>query len=339
MPINWSKGFSARYYATVVNPKTWRDISTIDISEGSIQLTNSSLRESASISCRQFDSDSEQWIRIYLDARQSGGGAELVPIFTGLTSVPDQNYNGRKRSDSIQCYSVLKPAEDVYLPIGYYIQAGINGAVAVKDLLDSVTSAPVTIDGESEALSQTLVAEMDESHLSMADYILQTIGWRLRIGGDGSIVICDRSSKSSASFNADTYDVVELDVSIKNNWYDCPNVFRAINDDMTAIAKDNNPDSRFSIQNRGREIWRSESGCSLNEGESLAQYANRRLKEEQQVGYSLEYGRRFHPDVRPTDLVSIYYPEQKVNGMFEVESQTITLGYGCSVSETSTGVF
>ena len=26
MPIDWSKGFSARYYATIVDPKTWRDI-------------------------------------------------------------------------------------------------------------------------------------------------------------------------------------------------------------------------------------------------------------------------------------------------------------------------
>lgn len=339
MSIDWSKGFSARYYATVVDPQTWRDISTINISDGSIQLTNNALRESASISCRQFDSDTEYWIRVYLDARQNAGGSELVPLFTGLTSVPDQNYNGRKRSDSVQCYSTLKPAEDVLLPLGYYVQAGTNGAVAVRELLETVTPAPVIIDGESEALSQTLVAEMDESHLSMADYILQTIGWRIRIGGDGQIVICEYPSEPDVLFSADAYDVVEMDISVKNNWYDCPNVFRAINDDMTAIARDNDPDSRFSIQNRGREIWKSESGCALNEGESLAQYAQRRLKEEQLVGYSLDYGRRFHPDIRPTDLVDIYYPEQGVNGVFEIESQTITLGYGAPVSETAMGTF
>lgn len=339
MPIDWSKGFSAKYYATVVDPLTWRDISTINISDGSIQLTNNSLRESASISCKQFDSDSEYWIRIYLDARQSSGNSQLVPLFTGLTSVPDQNYNGRKRSDSVQCYSVLKPADDVYLPLGYYVQAGTNGATAVKELLKTVTPAPITIEGESEAISQILVAEMDETHLSMADYILQTIGWRIRIEGDGKIVICECPSEPSVAFNADSYDVVEMDISIKNNWYDCPNVFRAINDDMTAIAKDDDPDSRFSIKNRGREIWKSETGCALNDGESLAQYAQRRLKEEQSIGYSLDYGRRFHPDVRPTDLVDIYYPEQNVDGVFEIESQTISLGYSAAVSETAIGVF
>ena len=115
-------------------------------------------------------------------------------------------------------------------------------------------------------------------------------------------------------------------------------MFRVVNEGMTAIAKDEDPDSPFSIQARGREIWMEENGATLRTDETLGQYATRRLKEEQTVVYSLSYNRRFDPEVRATDLVDIIYPDQTINGTFLVTSQSINLGYGASVSEESVSV-
>ena len=335
--MNGSKGFTARYYATTVDPLTWRDGQVFNITGGSIKLTEDGLRESADIQTKDFDPYAEHWVRIYLDARQDDEEPELVPLFTGLASLPNKTYNGRKQSSAVQCYSVLKPAEDVLLPLGWYANAGTNGARLIYELLSEVIPAPISIDGVSPAIDQTIVAESGETRLSIVDYILTIIDWRLRIDGRGEITICPAAAEPVAEFDADSYDVIGLDVTVENNWYDCPNVFRAISDDVMAIARDEDPNSRYSIQNRGREVWMEDTGVSLSTNETIGQYAQRRLKEEQLLGYNLSYDRRFHPLVRPSDFVSVRYPEQDISGVFEVISQTISIEYGAKVNEEVLG--
>lgn len=339
--MKWDRGFTARYYAAIVDPKTWRDTSRsewMELSSGTINITDTNLRESADLSCKSFNNSTEYWLRVYLDARQNEEDPALEAIFTGLASVPNKSFKGSLQSSKIKCYSVLKPANDVYLPLGWYVMAGTNGARIVKELLEGVIPAPVTIEGTSPALSKTLVAESGETILTMVDYILSVIGWRLRISGDGSITICAEDESPRARFDAATNDVMELDIEVETNWFDCPNVFRAVNDELMSIARDEDPDSIFSIQNRGREIWMEDTSCNLNDGESIGEYAKRRLKEEQTISLSLSYNRRFDPNVRGGDLIYIHQPVQGIDGAFKVTSQNISLSYGATVSEQSNGV-
>ena len=336
--MKWDKGFTSKYYATIVDPKLWRDTDTFDITGGSIKLNDSSLRESADIKTRDFYDDNEYWIRIYMEARQPGESPERPALFTGLASVPNHSFNGNHHETTLTCYSVLKPAEDVLLPLGWYAQAGANAGRVIYELLKPIVPAPVYILGTTPALEYTLVAEAGETHLSMVDYVLSVIGWRMRINGDGSIWVMPQADSATMAFDADSYDILELSVDIENNWFDCPNVFRAVSEDMMAIARDESPESRFSIVNRGREIWMEETNVVLTDEESIGQYAERRLNEEQFVAYSLSYTRRFHPDVRPTDRVDIYYPRQGISGIFYISSQSISLGYGAPVGEDAIGI-
>ena len=130
-------------------------------------------------------------------------------------------------------------------------------------------------------------------------------------------------------------DILEQSIKVSFDWYSCPNVFRAIVDDTYAVARDNSG-SIFSIKSRGREIWAQESNCDLNENESPSEYAARRLKELQTVYKTVEYDRRFQPDVYPTDLIRLNYPVQDLRGKYQVLSQTITLGYNAKTSEEVT---
>ena len=322
--MDWRKGYSATYYMTQVDPVTWRDIKRIEITGGSIRREPSGLIESADIDVKNYNQDTEKWVRVYMNARQNYGG-ERVALFTGLDSTPDSDYLGNLQSVSVQCYSVLKPAETVYLDIGWYAPSGFDGAQIVKKLL-SVTPAPVVVDGKAPALQESIIAEADETHLTMAEKILDAINWRYRISGDGVITICPKATEPIARFDLLTYDVIQEQVSIENDWYSCPNVFRAIEDDMMAIAKDEDPNSPFSIPSRGREIWEQETNCDLAEDETIAEYAQRRLKEEQARSISVSYERRFVPDIVPTDIIDLYLPSQGVQGWHIVESQTIDIG-------------
>lgn len=328
--MEWNKGFSAAYYACIVDRTTWKDIERFEIKSGAITKSDTALIEAADVETRYVISG-ERWIRIYMDARQNGA-AENVALFTGLAAAPQQTIQWGRSDYEMECYSVLKPAEDVLLPRGYFVPEGANGGSIIKTLLKA-TPAPVVIEGEMPKLKNNIIAEQGENNLSMTIKVLQAINRRIRISGDGTITVCRKAAAPSAVYDALENDCVEPTVSITRDWFDCPNVFRAISDAQMAVARDEDPDSSLSIISRGREVWMEESSCNLNDGEGIAAYARRRLKEEQARGYEISYSRRYDPNVTISDLVGLRYPAQGLNKDYRVISQRITLESGCRTEE------
>lgn len=328
--VDYSKGYSASCYAERVDPATWRDVGVIRLTGGMIKRETTGKRQSADLNCVRYRIPVEQWIRVYLDIRQDGA-AEHVPLFTGLAVSPDDDINGRLTLNSLTCFSVLKPAEDVLLTRGWYAPAGMSGAELVRRLL-SVTPAPIVMEEDSPVLAESIVAEDGENNLSMADRILDAIGWRLRIDGDGTVHIMPPAQEPSARFDPIDNDMIEPKIKITADWYSCPNVLMAVAGDVTGIARDDDPDSPLSTVSRGREVWKKES-CTLAAGENVAEYARRKLAEAQRVRQKVSYSRRYVPEVMPGDLVGLNYPEQGLLGNYGVQSQSITLGYGARTAE------
>lgn len=337
--INWEKGYSSRYYLTFVDINTWGDMSKLDITGGSINRSTDELMEAADIDCVNYDrADEECLIRIWLDASQEGELSH-IPLFTGWATSPGKNIDGQLVTNTLQCYSVLKPAQDVLLPPGWYAPLETDSKELIKELLKP-TKANIDFypDAVMHPLKESLIAEENENNLSMAELILYAVGWQMHILGDGTIYIFPKvkpEDKEKASFDYLHNDILEQSIKVSFDWYSCPNVFRAIVDDTYAVARDNS-DSIFSIKSRGREIWAQESNCDLNENESPSEYAVRRLKELQTVYKTVEYDRRFQPDVYPADLIRLNYPAQDLRGKYQVLSQTITLGYNAKTSEEVT---
>ena len=329
--MDWSKGFRAAYVMQEVDPATWRDTGVIQITGGTIKRELTGKRESADVDCKDIEIGVERWVRIYLETQQDGAGAR-TPLFTGLATSPADEYEGNARSNTLSCYSVLKPCEDVALPLGWYAPQNANGAEVIRQLL-SVTPAPVFVEPDAPRLSDHIIAESNENHLTMIDKILTAIDWRIQIDGDGTIHVEPKPLEAVASFDPIDNDVIETKVKVSGDWYSCPNVYRATSGDVTGIARDEDPDSPLSIQNRGREVWKSESGVNLASTESIAQYARRMLKQAQQVKRAASYTRRYMPNVRPSDFIRMGYPAQGLTGVYVVQSQTVALEYGAATDE------
>ena len=329
--MDWSKGFSAAYIMQTVDPATWRDTNVIQITGGTIKRELTGKRESADVDCKGIEIGVERWVRIYLETQQDGASARTA-LFTGLATSPADEYEGNARSNTLSCYSVLKPCEDVALPLGWYAPQNANGAEVIRQLL-SVTPAPVFVESDAPALSDHIIAESNENHLTMIDKILTAIDWRIQIDGDGTIHVEPKPLEPVASFDPLENDMIETKVKVSADLYSCPNVYRATSGDVTGIARDEDPDSPLSIQNRGREVWKSESGVNLASNESIAQYARRMLKQAQQVKRAASYTRRYMPNVRPSDLIRMGYPAQGLTGVYVVQSQTVTLEYGAATDE------
>ena len=330
--MDWQKGYSASFYVKEVDPVTWRDKNTINITGGVVKRTLTGLRNSASIDCLADLGGIEKWVRIYMDVRQNGEYGHEA-IFTGIAASPKRKAFASRNERSPDCYSVLKPADDVMLTRGWFALAGTNGGDVIKNLL-SVTPAPVVVADNAPVLETTIIAEDSETHLSMVDKILSAINWRIDIQGDGIINVKPYSAVPVERFDPSNNDVIEVPISITEDWYSAPNVYMAVSDDMTGIARDDNPDSPLSVKNRGREVWMTESGVSLSVNETIAEYAARQLKSAQRVRKKADYDRRFMPHVRVGDVVNLHYPAQDLDGRFLVSNQSIKLGYHAKTSET-----
>ena len=270
---------------------------------------------------------------MYLDAKQESGDSEHMALFTGLATSPDKDTGTSLVTNNVACYSVLKPAEDVFLQRGWYVPVGINGAEMVARLLE-VTPAPVKYDPKAApTIKKSIIAEEDETNLSMIEKILQAINYRMVIDGDGAINIVPPASTAEVALDPIENDVIETEIKITRDWFECPNVFMAIADDKTAIYRDDDVNSPLSTVSRGREVWMQENSVELADDETLEEYAVRRLKELQQVSIEASYNRRFIPGVVPTDRIRLHYPAQGLDGIYEVKSQSIDLGYAARVSE------
>lgn len=329
--MDWNAGYSASYYATFIDPRTWKDVERFEIKSGSVKRESDGLMYSASFDCSAYEKDTERWVRIWLDARQGSESAH-VPLFTGLATSPAESFNGNIIENTIECYSVLKPAEDILLDRGWYVPAGVSGSALIRSLL-SATPAPITEDEHAPSLNESIIAEDGESRLTMVGKVLTAMGWRLRLDGYGTIHIAPSATEASASYDPLLNDAIEPEVEVERDWYGCPNVFRAVSDDISAVARDDSIKSPLSTVNRGREVWIEETDCDLNDGESIADYAARRLRELQMVSSRAKYNRRFNPNVLPTDLVRLHYPVQGLEGLYRVESQSIEIGHGAKTSE------
>ena len=328
--MDWHLGFTAAFYACMVDPGTWGDKKRVEITGGTISRVDSDLKESADIACIRYREGTDKYIRIWMDTRQSGK-SEHVALFTGLTSKPKRDIDGLREDNRVQCYSVLKPAQDVLLKRGYYAAKGFKSGDEIKKLL-RVCPAPVSIDEGSPRLAQHIVAEEGETCLTMVYKILDVIGWRLVIDGYGRIRVCPHASQPIDTFDPLRNDIIEPQISVENDWFDCPNVFRAVSENGSAEVKDESG-SDLSVEKRGREVWKEETNVSLAAGETLLTYAKRRLSELQSISTRASYKRRFRPDIAPSDLIRLNYPAQELSGIFYVESQKIELGYGATTSE------
>ena len=333
--MNWNKGFSALYELQKVDPLTWMDAGTLDFTAGSISRTNTGLMESADLT--MTENPGECWVRVYLKARQESSGAR-VALFTGLASAPSRNLDGVRVTYTVECYSVLKPVDDILVPIGYYAPPGADAAQLVESLL-SVGPAPVVVDGEGPNLSEAIVAENDMSRLDVAWLILDAIGWRLRVTGDGTVHVCAPAAEAAATFDMRKNDVVELAMTDEQDWFSVPNCIRVVSGDTYTEYVDDDADSPVSTVSRKAkrggtgEIWMNDSAASIADSESLAEYALRILKQKQEPARTISYSRRFRPDVLVSDWVALRLPGIGIDGIFKITSQTIELGHGCTTAE------
>lgn len=317
-----------------VNPSTWEDAEVLR-GIGSVEVTRdrtAALLESGGmVTCGSpaLLAERETWVRIEMLAEQ-GAEVERVPLAT-LLAVPGESQEGRRRRElDIDCRSVLAPASDETVRVGSYYAAGSDAAAYARDLL-SCGPAPVECEGEFR-MSEHIVFAAGTSRLEAAWQVCDAGGWRIRIACDGRVTVGPMPTKPLPT----AWGMRMLGKYVRVPRGDAvPNRYRAILGTQTAVATDEDPQSPTSRRARGRYVDETDTSPVPRPGETLREYAERRLRERIAEESRLVYQREWQPDALPSDVIRGGAIRADFEDDYRIRSQTLRCGRGVVVTETA----
>ena len=330
--MDWRQGYTSTFRLYSVDQSTWGDGDEIDglVSASITKDEDSSLIEDASIN---VDGNiTKGYVRLALEAKNNSEMGRY-DLGTFLVTTPKKSINGYRITGELECYSVLKPAEDKALPIGWFFPEGGDPIAGASELLSECLVCPVTPAESGLCTDSVKIAENNETYLSMAKYLLTDTGYYISIDGRGRVEIKQKKDTIVKTFDTLDNDVLLPDITDESDIFDIPNILRVTDDyGNLEIIENHDEDSETSINNLGWEKWSSEQ-LSLGFGETLIGKGNERMEELSKSYRKIGYTREFDPDVNINDVALFLLPHQGIIGSFRVISQSLTIGNGVQVKE------
>lgn len=323
--MDFSRGYSCSFRVVKIDAETWRETDEIS-GVRSISITHSIDSTSPVVDSAdlEFDTvlDGESYVRIYMDCDQNGS-RRSVTLGTFLLENTGTEGDAFNAWSIAKLWSVLKPAKDRFLPVGWHAPKGASSAGKAAELISQCCDVDVSYDDGSRKLAEYMVAGDEESYLSMAWAILDD-GWTIIPGPDGNVRI---------SSGGDPLAVTPAEIigSIKDEWDldGIPNTITVTEGSRTVTVTNNDPESPTSTVSRGRIINGEVSG-SRKSDETLTMFARRQLREQSVVVHTASYKREYREDILCGNSVTL----PGFEGEWRVITQSVECGAGAVVEET-----
>lgn len=332
--MDWKQGYTSKWKLYSVNQSTWGDEREI---EGLVSASVTKDLESSLIEDANVTIDSEPingYVRLVLEARNNSEVAREA-ISTFLVTTPKRSINGTSVSMDLECYSVLKPAADKLLPIGWYFPEGGDPVAGACELLADVLQCPLDPAESDIRTEDPKVAESNETYLSMAYYLLEDTEWYIDIDGRGCVTVKKKSDEIVATFDTFENDVLFPELTDESDIFDVPNVlFVSDGNGNKETIRNEDDNSLTSISNIGWEKWSSEQ-LTLDDDETLLSKGIERMEELSKTTRKIGHTREFDPNIKLNSMVLYLLPQQGIVGAFRVISQSISTGIGAKVSEVA----
>ena len=327
--MDWDKSYSASWRFFRVNRDTWADgeqvygIDSIDVT----RTANGDLLESGSMEVT--GSIEPDYYRAVLTAEQAGEVVR-VDVATLLFDISGGELDHGTEVRNMEGYSVLYPASVTAIIAGEYAPARIDGAQYAGDLLADAINAPVEVEG-SFTLNQNVIHEFGSSVLEAAWDVLNAGNFIIQIDGRGVVHIKPKPKDPALILGSNNIRMLSNGISYTTDISKIPNRYLVITDNNRTIAVNNDPTSSVSVVSRGYCVDEVDESPEPINGETLAEYATRKLQEMSIVREEKNYTREYAPDV---DLYCMV--RGSINGLegdMRIESQTFSCGTGITVDE------
>lgn len=340
---DWLRSMQQTFEYYIVDPNTWKDIKKIN-TVLSCSITRDSDSETlGSATIDVTESLGEAYIRAYLITIQNDV-KERHPLGTFLVQTPSSNFNGKITNISLDAYTPLLELKEKMPMIGYTIQKSKNIMEMVYDIVRDNVRAPVVKTTKEDTLKYDFVANIDDTWMSFTTDLLANANYCFDLDELGRILFAPKQTAEVLQpiweYNDSNSSILYPEITLDNDIYGIPNVIEVIysngDDKFYSVAKNDDPNSPLSIQNRGREILYRETNPNLVGNATQMQidkYAERLLKELSSIECTVTYTHGYCP-VRVGDCVRLNYERAGITDVkAKVISQTISCEPGCPVSE------
>ena len=337
MAVDWNRGYTSTFRVYEVDRRSWGEAEEVGrIESASIDRVADELLESASLKATQEVGAGfrERYLRVVMEAEQDGS-MERVEVATLLCASTEGEADKGADTIEIEGRSVLYPAStrNVHdLGVDPYAPMGADGAEYAATLLGRCIAAPVSVEG-SFTLGRSIVHDLDASYLDAAWDVLDYGGFTMRIDGHGTVHIARKPSEPPEDALPVTASVIIPGVSHSLDMSEIPNRYIAVMGAASAVSVNDDPDSETSTVTRGYYVDKRDTSPKLLGGESLAEYARRKLVEESVASDTLSFKREYRPDLLPNDVADYRAPSGGLDGRYRITRQSLALGRGIQVDE------
>lgn len=333
--LDWSRSWTAHWRVHRVDRETWADSDELD---GVTALTvqrdatgDAPLIETAAMTVVGVEPDADYY-RLVLVAEQDGTW-ERQDIATLLYERTGGTSDHGVTTTSMEGHSVLWPASMRRILLDAYAPAGANGAEYAARLLRACVHSPVVVEGRGFVLCGNVVHEPDMTYLEAAWDVLRAGGHAIAIEGDGTVRIRPQPTEPSLTLDAASAALLRPGVKHELDLSDVPNRYTAVSELEAATVVNDDPTSPTSTVSRGYVVDEWDGSPVQVDGETLAAYARRRLREASTVGSPRTYTRKWVPGVYPGDVVRGAIGSVGLDGPMRVQTQRLECGAGITVTE------
>lgn len=343
--IDWTKSMKQTFEYYIVDPYTWKDdkqVSTIESATINRDDTSSTLGSATFDIGEELD---ECYIRSYLVAVQNGDTAK-IPLGTHLVQTPSSDFDGKRKSNSMDAYTPLIELKDGAPPIGYSILKDQPIMSTAAALCRENMRAPVVEAKSTDKLYSDFVSNLDDTWVTFISDLVSNAKHKLGVDELGRLMFPPDQDAASLqpvwTYNDDNSSILLPSIKNKRDLYGVPNVVevvystdagylfsRVVNDDVN---------SPISTVNRGREILYRDTNPSVTGNptqEYIDNYAYQLLRSLSCLEYTLTYSHGYCP-VRVGDCVLLNYERAGLRNIrAKVTSQSIKCQTGCTVEETA----
>lgn len=345
MAIDWTAGMQQTFEYYIVDPSSWQDKQRIDsvISSSINRDYDADTRGSASFNVGE--QLGECYIRTYLSVLQNGESGRF-PLGTYLVQTPSFEFDGKKKSYSLDAYTPLLELSENPPPLGFSVQRNENVMEHVCNLTAENCRAPVVDVENATTLYAHFTAETNDTWLTYLSSLMANAKYRYDLDEMGRILFAPEIETDKMqpvwTFNDDNSSILLPDLSVSRDLYKIPNtvevLYTSANRLYYATAVNEDPDSPTSVQSRGRVISYREMNPSLpglSTEPQIEQYAKDLLKKMSALEYKVTFSHGYCP-VRTGDCVRLNYNRAGLQDVkAKIISQSINCTSGCTISSTA----
>ena len=340
---DWTASMQQTFEYYIVDPATWKDMKLIENVKSCTIQRDSEAETLGSATIDTAESLGECYIRVYLVTIQNGV-RERYPLGVFLVQTPSFDFNGRRRTISMDAYTPLLELKESPPALGYSIFKNVNVMDIAYRLTRERARAPVVKTECPTLLAMDFTASTDDTWLTFLSDLIANAEYQFDLDEMGRILFAPKQDTASLqpvwTYTDDNSSILYPEISVDRDLYGIPNVVEVIHSNGAGYyfvrAVNDDPNSATSTSRRGREIVYRDSDPDLVGNPTQSQvkdYADRLLRELSVLEYTVSYTHGYCP-VRLGDCVRLNYEKAGIMDVkAKVISQTIKCTPGCPVTE------